>query len=225
LSAWKAGAEQEAAERIGQTKGRSSARSHKQTVAALKREHKLRDDLYRDLLKSPPERMSLPRFTSRTAKFAHSEIIVRRIDDKSYPNIDDAPGISGWFKLEILDFYDGGLACILDIKYVLLDRETRAWSLLTERQSKLSFPPRFSLAKVFVTGNIPWRNILYYDMSGDGCYPQPHVYCQFADKGEPYEGRSFFLIGEGEGYQRELQPEIRVELDALLMLAEPISTS
>ena len=62
----------------------------------------MRDDLHRDLLKSRPELMSLPRFTNRSAKFAHSEVIIHRIEDTSYPKIEESEGISGWFLLEIL---------------------------------------------------------------------------------------------------------------------------
>jgi hypothetical protein len=162
LSEWKARAEQDARARLGRTKSRII--SHKKAVAALRRDQQMRDDLHRDLLKSPAERMKLRHVGSRSSKFAHSEIIIRRIDDRSYPNIDESPGISGWFKLEILDFYHGGLVCILDIQYALTDGLTRKWALLNFEQSKSNFPSRFTTMKVFVTGNIPWRNILHYDM-------------------------------------------------------------
>jgi len=215
---WKVEAEDEAAKRIGKTNSKERVRSHRQTVAALKREQKLRDDLHRDLLKSASEQMTLLRFPSRTAKFAHSEIIIRRIGDKSYPNHEDGPGISGWFKLDVLDFYYGGLAFIYNLKYAVLDSKTRRWSFLPEEQSDSLFPSRFSKAKIFLTGNIPWRNILHYDMRGDEYYPQPHLYCQFADKEMPYEGESYFLIGTG--YEQELRPEDRMELAGLLMSAQ-----
>jgi hypothetical protein len=187
-------------------------------VVALRRNEKLRDDLHRDLLKTPSDRMKLPVGSSRWSKFAHSEVIIRRIDDVSYPNIDDGPGISGWFKLEILDFYHGGLQGILNLQYALLDTLTGKWSLLSDEESAKSFPRRFSKAKVYVTGKIPWRNILHYDMEGDQYFPQPHLYCTFADAGEPYEGRGFFLVSDG--YQQELHAEDKLELEALMRLAE-----
>jgi hypothetical protein len=218
LSNWKGVAEEEARARIGKTSSKVGGRSVKQDVAALRREHKLRDDLYRDLLKSSSERMALPRLTSRVSKFLHSEIIVHRIGDRTYPNIDEKPGISAWFKLEILDFYHGGLECILDLQYALVDSETRKWALISYERTKSSFPARLTKRKVFVTGKIPWRNILYYDMQGDQYYPQPHLYCEFAESGEPYEGRGFFLLGDGREW--ELQTEERVEPEALLLLAK-----
>jgi hypothetical protein len=215
LWSWKTTAEEEAAKRIGKTNGKARAsRSHKQMVAAIKRDLKLRDHLYHDLLKTPSERSELPRFPSRTAKFAHSEIIIHRIDDTSYPKVDDTPGISGWFKLEILDFYNGGLACILAIKVVLLDNESRRWALLPEEESKSSFPPGFCPVKILVTGNIPWRNILHYDMSGDHYYREPHFYCQFADNGEPYESKSYYVVEQGR--ESELRVDDQVELNTLV---------
>ncbi len=212
LGEWKARAEQDARARLGKTKSREV--SHKKSVAALKRDQKLRDDLHRDLLKCPSERMELPRVTSRASKFAHDEVIIHRIDDTSYPDIDESPGISGWFKVEILDFYHGGLDCILDLKYALIDIETSKWALLTDAQSESSYPPRFSKVKVFITGKIPWRNILHYDMRGDQHYPQPHLYCQYADAGQPYEARGYFIVREG--HEWELPAGERIGLEALL---------
>ena len=218
LRQWKAGAEEETRKRIGKPHGRAGGHSSRQAVAALKRDQKMRDDLRRDLLKNTSECMGLPRGSSRTAKFSHTEVIIHRLDDVSYPDIDDSPGISGWFKLEILDFYHGGLECILGIENGLLDSMTRKWSLLSHEQRESSFPSRFSKPKVFLTGKIPWRNILHYDMQGDQYYPQPHLYCMFTDSGMPYEGWGFFLVGDG--YEWELQAEDKLELEALLRSAE-----
>ena len=219
LAGWKAVAEEEARIQIGKSDSKSRMRSVKEAVTDLQRDHKMRDDLHRDLLKTPKERMELPRPTRRVSKFAHSEIIVHRVDDKTYPNIDDSPGISGWFKLEILDFYHGGLECILGIECALLDTETRAWSLISYEQSQSSFAGRFTKSNIFITGKIPWRNILYYDMRGDEYYPQPHLYCTFADSGEPYEGRGYSLVGGGEKYEWELRPDDRADVEVLLALA------
>lgn len=216
LSAWKAEAEEEARTRIGKTNSRVVTGSLKESVGELKRQQKVRDDLHLALLKSPAERLALQRMASRTAKFSRSEVIIHRIGDRTYPNVDEKPGISGWFKLEILDFYHAGLHCVLDLQYALIDSETRKWSQISYERSQLSFPPRFSKRKIFVTAKIPWRNILHYDLSGDEYYPQPHLYCAFADSGEPYEGRGFFMLGDG--YEWELRSEDRMELDNLLQL-------
>ena len=211
---WKARAEQDARARLGKTKSRAG--SHKKLVAALKREQQLRDDLHHDLLKTPPERMALPHGSGRSRKFAHSEVIIHRIDDTSYPDIDESPGISGWFKLEILDFYHNGLDCIFGIEYALIDTETKKWALLTYERNNLPYPERFKKVKLFLTAKIPWRNILHYDMRGDDYYPFPHFYCQFADAGTPYEARGYFIIPEEGGYEWELPAGDRIGLEALL---------
>jgi hypothetical protein len=216
LLQWKADAEQEAKAKIGKTSVKSQL-DHR-AVSQLKRDHKMRDDLRRDMLKSPAERMRHPVGASRMSKFAHTEVIVHRIEDTTYPHVDESPGISGWFKLEVLDFYHRGLECILDLQHALLDTQTRAWAPLTHDQSKQAFPCRFRTAKIFVTGKIPFRNILYYDMRGDEYYPQPHLYCQFADYGEPYEGRGYCLVNESGGYEFGLESESRHTLEGLLGL-------
>ena len=131
LLGWKAEGELEAKSRIGKTNGKTKSRSDRDVISQLKRDHKLRDDLQRDLLKTPAERMRHPVSSSRTMKFARGEVIIHRIGDTTYPNVDESPGISGWFKLETFDFYQRGLECVLDIEYALLDKQTRAWALLT----------------------------------------------------------------------------------------------
>jgi len=55
-------------------------------------------------------------------------------------------------------------------------------------------------------------------MSGDQYYPQPHLYCTFAESGEPYEGRSYFLLGNE--HEMELNLEDRVEPEMLIQLGE-----
>lgn len=222
LRGWKAQAEHEAKIRLGKTKDRTKPR--RKAVDALKRDHKMRDDLHRDLLKSPGERMNLPRFSKRSAKFAYSEVIIHRIDDDTYPELDgDRPGISPWFKLELLDFYHGGLHGVVAIEYVLIDSETRRWALLPYPLSEKAYPPRFEKAKVFVTVKIPWRFILHYDMRGDEYYPFPHLYCEFANAGEPYEGRGYFLLRDDHAHESELPAENQVELEALLKTELPPS--
>jgi hypothetical protein len=121
-----------------------------------------------------------------------------------------------WFKLEILDFYHNGLVCIIGIEYALIDTVTRKWALMSYEQSESPYPPRFTVVKIFVTVRIPWRNILHYDMRGDEYYPQPHLYCQFADAGTPYESYGYFIIDEKRDYEWELSAGGRIGLKALL---------
>lgn len=217
LISWKMQAESQARAQIGRTQGQAAG-SFKKTIAALKRDQAMRDSLHHDLLRPYPERVGLPRDSGRTAKFAYGELIIHRIDDTSYPDIDDSPGISGWFKVEVWDFYHNGLHVIVDLRPALHDTMTRRWSLLTAEQNDVIYPGRFRKQNVFITGKIPWRNILHYDLQGDEFYPQPHVYCAFADDAMPYEGWGYFTAIKG--YQWELQAGDKMELEALL-LTEP----
>jgi len=73
-----------------------------------------------------------------------------------------------------------------------------------EGQEKLSLPTGFSVAKVFKTGKIPWRNIRHFDLRGDDYYCCPHLYCLYADDGMPYEGFGYYLITNDDSYEFEL---------------------
>jgi hypothetical protein len=49
------------------------------------------------------------------------------------------------------------------------------------------------------------RNIRHYDLRGDEYYNEPHLYCEFADNGEPYESRGYALLAKN--YDWPLNPE------------------
>jgi len=218
LNKWKADAECDARNRIGKTNQASSKRSIAKAEQELKRNHRVRDELTRAFLKSLEERMALPRGGPQYRKFAESEFIVHRLDDTAYPKSDDSPGISGWFKLEVFDFYFNGIEGILDIEYALVSEFTKSWSTLPEDRAKEPFPTGFWPIKVFKTGRIPWRNIRHYDLGGDEYYPFPHLYCLYADNGMPYEGFEYYQMPESESYLFSLPSDGRVELERLLRL-------
>ena len=216
LQVWKERAERDAKHRLGKT--RTVSRSHAARNRAetdVRHELRMKEGLHRLLLKPIEELRLLPRFPSRTKKFKHGEVIIREVGDRTYPNTKDEGGrLSGWFNLELLDFYHNGIIGVIGIEPVLLDTEVRRWAELTHEQSKEQFPERFFVAKVFKTVSIPWRNIRLYDMSGDDYYAQPKLYCEFADNGTPYEDHSQFLISDGR--EEELRSEDRVELTSML---------
>jgi len=129
LIRWKAEAEREAQRRIGKTGAKSAARSLAKVEQALKRDQKVRDELTRAFLKPPAELVATDHHGPQYRKFRETEFIVRRLDDSTYPDSDPSPGISGWFKLEVFDFYFNGLEGILNIEYVLMSDQTgdRIW--------------------------------------------------------------------------------------------------
>lgn len=217
LQRWKTQAEGEARARIGKTNKRASSTARK-AEEELKRSHRLRDELTKAFLKTPSDRMSMRVGTAQYRKFRETEFIIHRVDDTTYPNSDETPGISGWFKLEVFDFYFNGIEGILNIEYVAVSEFTRSWSTLPEAREKEIFPHGFWPVKVFKTGRIPWRNIRHYDLRGDEYYPFPHLYCLYADDGMPYESFEYYVISEDDSYHFGLPSDARVDLSKLLNL-------
>jgi hypothetical protein len=143
LRLWKSNAEQEAAKSVGKTAPAALKRPTASKVESLKRDLKMRDNLQRDLLKPPQERCRDFPPKSRTSKFSHSEVIIRSIDDRSYPEVEETPAghISGWFKLEVWDFYHGGLEFAINIHHAWVDNYSGEWSVLSPDESETK-PPR-----------------------------------------------------------------------------------
>ena len=124
-------------------------------------------------------------------KFEDSEVIIHSIDDTSYPDIDDKKtGISGWFKLEIWNFYHNGLEFVIWIDSGIVDEEGN-WAVINYDQK--FDETKYKKIKMFQLARIPYRNIVDFDMIGDEYYSQPHIYCRFADGGAPYEGFRYVL--------------------------------
>lgn len=111
-------------------------------------------------------------------KFNCSEVLIRSIYDKAYPEENTLLNndFTGYYKAEIYDFYHNGLMVraypyVKDIKYKLEDEET---SEIVELR-----------AEVF--GCIPFDNIIEYDIDGDEYYTYPHLFCDFVNVSDPYE--------------------------------------
>ena len=129
------------------------------------------------------------------------------IDDTTYPDVDvKSTGISGWFKLEIWDFYHNGIEFVVRVEYAVVDKD-RCWALI-EHDQKYD-ENIYRKIKLFRLLRIPFRNIVDFDTIGDEYYPHPHIYCRFADGGEPYEGSRYVIIGD---YPRPMDPDLRFYL-------------
>lgn len=126
-------------------------------------------------------------------QFAYGAVIVRSIDDSAYPDVDESPGISSWFKAETYDFYFNGLEVILNIQYVL-SRRDGSWSPIEYERPYSSADGL--LVKCFVIGRIPYRLIVDYDLEGDEYYQEPQLFCIFGEAGEPYEGIRYYSVDE-----------------------------
>lgn len=102
-----------------------------------------------------------------------------------YPGLDShTPGISPWFKLEYFQTYYRGISFCLDVVTVLVEQETGRWRL-TEYNSNA--PTGWVKINAFQLGNIPYDNVVDFDVDGDEYYPFPHLYCEFSNLGQPYE--------------------------------------
>jgi hypothetical protein len=114
LSRWKHDIEQEAHRGVGRAKSRH--RSSQKAEQQIKRNLRVRDDMRRDFLKGPKEYDEPPGLNCRPyERFRDREVIVHRLENDCYPEIDYAPGISSWFKIEPFDFYYGGIKVVLGI--------------------------------------------------------------------------------------------------------------
>lgn len=138
----------------------------------------------------PPEKLK-----KRTA-------IVRSINDSSYPEVDESPGISSWFKLEIWDFYHNGIEFVGSVEPAFVDSENR-WKICNDETEMAGFT-QMNVLKLL---QIPYEKIVDVDLSGDEYYPYPHFYCRFDNAGEPYEDKRFVLA---KGYPWPLDPDLRI---------------
>ncbi|SDF09002.1 Restriction endonuclease [Halanaerobium congolense] len=108
-------------------------------IASIRRNINLKQKMKKDFLKKsikPQETLYQP-----YKKFNYSEVLIRSIDDTSYPEVEkDNLGISSWFKVEIYNFYYNGLEVILNLKKCIID-ENWNWDVVeyddTERKKKI----------------------------------------------------------------------------------------
>lgn len=131
------------------------------------------------------------------ARLSHLRAIVHSIDDTSYPSVDstDDVGISGWFRLELWDFYFNGLEVIVNVEPGVIDNEGN-WAVL--EQGADWNRTAFREIKMFRLARIPFENIVEVDVDGDEYYAEPHLFCRFANGGQPYEGFRHRLINGDE---------------------------
>ena len=173
---------------------------------AIRHKLALRDALQAAFLRSASER-SAKRSSHPYAKFRISNVVIRSLDDRVYPEIDETPGISSWFRLEPFDFYHNGLEVILNLRHGVIDSAGR-WDFVeygVEVDAEL-----FREIKVWVIGQIPFHFIRAYDLDGDEHYRDPHLYCLYGDHGQPYEAIRYAICTDGDEYDWPLDISKRV---------------
>jgi hypothetical protein len=112
-------------------------------------------------------------------KLRHDCIIrdMKRIDH--YPNLAEGRGISSWFRVGLIDTYERGI--MVGLQWVGLIKEQDGWRFGEYKTEN------GNMATLMLTGFIPYENIETVDWIGDQYYSEPHIYCYFDFKGQPYE--------------------------------------
>ena len=224
LRNWKKQAEQHAHQQIGKTKMRQRPSAAEREVI---RNMKVRDQMQKDFLKTWPEiteererrGISGPGVERPRHKFRHSEVIIHRLGNDAYPDIDEGPGISSWFKVELFDFYHNGIKVILGIESGAIEDSfgfagNMHWAI-TSYKADID-DTRFRRINIWRLGLIPFRNIRTYDLAGDGYYNFPHLYCEFSINEMPYERFANAVVGKNDEYDWPLNAELQLDEAAVL---------
>lgn len=214
LRGWKKQSEDRSLAEIGQTrlKGRQARQSPERQV---KRNIAMKKRMEKDFLRRLDRRAKWP-----YEKFAHSEIVIRSVDDETYPELQDLASLGAWFKVEVWDFYHNGLEVIICPEAGVVDKHGK-WAVVEYGQEYDA--SKYEKVTLIRVGRIPWRNIVDYDLSGDKHYRCAHVYCKYADNGSPYERVAYYLIND-EGYW-PLESGDRHSLPSRLKRSSPVQSS
>ena len=156
----------------------------KDTIALIRRNTAFKKKIHRDLEKTNllPEEIREIQKGKYWKKFKHTEVLIRSIYDKSYPNI---TGPSGWFRTEVYNWYHNGLEVTT----------TRGGIMAKIRWPKCGKsvdskdPSDYDIIEVQLDafGQIPYEIIKDYDVDGDEYYRCPHLFCEYPCGTNPYE--------------------------------------
>lgn len=113
------------------------------------------------------------------------EVIIHDVNRDGYPKVDETcTTIFSWFRLEYYRPYFRGISFYMSVVSILYHLQSGEW-LIGEYQDVP--PDGWKLITAFEIGNIPYDNIVDFDIEGDEFYICPHFYCRFDNLGEPYE--------------------------------------
>ena len=115
-----------------------------------------------------------------THKF--SKLVIHSVDDNIYPEVyEQSFGISSWFVVEPLDFYNNGIEVIIGFAKGIIYNDL-SWEIINSQDLMSD-----AKSNLLIIGRIPYNNIIAYDIEGDNYYGDPHIYCDFSCNGMPYE--------------------------------------
>jgi hypothetical protein len=189
--------------------GISSFKRTRRAARSIRRRIAIKNQLLRSFLRPAAERAEP--LVQPYDKLRFSKILVRSIDDHTYPNAERQIGtIRGWMEVGTYDFYHDGMEVILGTSFVLVD-DAGAWAPVSVRQSFDA--TRYRRVRAFEIGRIPFTNIVTFDDVGDEYYAEPHVFCAFANAGLPFVDYRYYSVEAP--YRDKLAPEQMVELSPL----------
>lgn len=234
LRNWRKQAEKHAHQQIGKTKMRQQpSATEREVIRTLKFRNQMQTDFlktWKDINEERERRgISGPGVERPRRKFRHSEVIIHRLGDDAYPEIDESPGISSWFKLEVFDFYHNGIKLILGIESGAIEdcggfAGNMHWAI-TSYEADID-DTQFRRINIWHLGLIPFRNIRAYDLAGDEYYNFPHPYCEFNINEMPYERFEHAVVGKDGEHDWPLNAELQlVEAAVLKSNASPAEKS
>ncbi|HUQ80436.1 MAG TPA: hypothetical protein VM076_04840 [Gemmatimonadaceae bacterium] len=186
--------------------GVTSFKRTRRTVRTLRRRIAIKRRLQKAFIKPVGERDDV--LVQPYDKLRYPKVVVRSIDDHSYPSADHRLGhIRGWMEVGTYDFYYDGVEVILGTTFVLVD-DAGAWSPVSLRQSFDA--TRYRRVRAFEIGRIPFTNIVTFDVDGDEYHAEPHVFCAFANAGLPFADYRYYAVEAP--YRDKLLPDRMIDL-------------
>lgn len=167
---------------------KSPARKRTNNITAIKKKLSLKKKIQKDfIMKIDKKDWNRLRYEPYW-QFVYHNVIIRSVDDKSWPNVDEAKDtpMSSWFKGEFYNLYENGIELITHGGYVLVDKEGN-WDLMNWPKDKRENNHAYSKQYCHAFLRIPYVYIVDYDMDPDEYYSLPTIYVEYAKDGTPYE--------------------------------------
>lgn len=155
-------------------------------ISAIRRNISLKKRIKKDFVKEHLDLKDLDAIRRKGEywrKFKHSEVLIRSIYDKNYP--DNPIEMPGYFKAEVYNWYHNGLEVRTAPYGVKARVKVYPNGRLTEAGNAHAYKVYEWELEVF--GCIPFENIIEYDCDGDEYYNYPHLFCDYPCGATPYE--------------------------------------
>lgn len=171
--------------------------NNKLNVSAFKRKLSLKKKLEKDLIR-PLTRTDMESILySPYLKFIYQSVIIRSIEDKNWPNVDESTksNIRSWFKAKLWDFYDNGIELIsMTCERVIFDNDGN-WDILDSQVEHQLQTEKYRVENLSAFLRIPYDYIVAYDMEPDDYHGLPTIYVEYANNQSPFEEEVFGLVG------------------------------